>query len=193
MRRLMLTVIGVCILIIGTALPVAAQTDSSVHKSYEWAEGVATGFDDGVWTTVVVKRAASHQSFRAPDDTGDIYRNVVVQVSVYYHDTASDERCSTSKLVSDPAFNWSAGHATLNVDTACGPMTAVWRGEGAPTVEPYNRYHTDYLGNVTHAVGTEWERQAVMTATINGSAADHFSWDALLSKHTSMYTVDNAG
>jgi hypothetical protein len=37
MRRTVFTVIGVCVLIISTALPVAAQTDSSVHKNYKLA------------------------------------------------------------------------------------------------------------------------------------------------------------
>jgi hypothetical protein len=192
MRKSTITMLGVCLLLVAIAVPAVAQTDSSVHKLYKGAEGVATGLDEGVWTIVAVKRASDNQSFRAPDASGDLYGSVKANVSVSYSDTNNNVKCHDEVSVSDADFTWSPGHATLNVDTACGPMTAVWRGDGDPTIEPYNRYHTDYLGNVTHGVGTDWERPAIMTATINGHAADHFSWDAMLTKHTSMYTVDNA-
>ena len=190
MRKSTITMIGVCLLLVATVAPAAAQTDSTVHKSYKVAEGVATGYDEGVWTTVVVHRASDYQTFRAPDAAGDISRGVSVDVAVHYDNTVTGVHCDDSVSVSDADFTWSAGHATLNVDTACGPMSAVWRGDGKPTIEKFNRYHTNYLGTVTHAVGTNWERQAVMTATINGATADHFSWDALLTNHTSMSTYD---
>jgi hypothetical protein len=178
MRKSIITILGACYLLIATVVPAAAETDSTVHKNYVRASGYASGLDQGVLLSVSVERVQKNTSFSAPDDHGrDSITFMDVHVSKFPYPNGDRCRDHITVSPSDAVFNWTIGHTTLSFDSACGPVEVLWEGVGVPNIAQRNG---------PDIAETQWFRDAIMTATIDGLVVGHFSDGASLYRYSSM-------
>ena len=153
MRRLMLTAIGVCVLMIGSALPAAAsppENATEVHHITRHRAAAQFNNPDGdgwiqIYATWYSPNSSSGDNWFTPES------NLYVS---YWGDWIGDNCTVPSTRIDEWDMKWSQNHGYVSFDSECGFIELYVQGDrGVEPDHEWSHYNEYWLG--THSVRSQ--------------------------------------
>lgn len=155
MRRTIVTVMGVCVLIVGTAVPVAASPPEEATEAHHLTRHrVGAQFNNefrrhsvAITATWYSPKSSSGDNWFIPES------NLYV---TYYGDKIGDDCTIPSTRIDDWDMKWSQNHGYVAFDSECGFFELFVQGVGG--VEPDHEWshNNEYWNGEHHVRSSQW-------------------------------------